>query len=97
MILIVFDSGIVPLQIRATTTTTSNSNLNQPHAAYKQTTLLSKSLIVCKEERSIKPDLYPQLKGNQVISGYSGWFRSATAKPGNKRFATDSGDQISKI
>ncbi|KAG0150022.1 hypothetical protein CROQUDRAFT_39029 [Cronartium quercuum f. sp. fusiforme G11] len=93
-------AGKVPLQIEANGHTPSTSLVNAPsatHAAHKQSTLLSKSLIVRREARSVKPDFHPQWKLHRVISGHLGWVRSAACEPGNQWFATGAGDRIIKI
>ncbi|KAH9806770.1 WD40-repeat-containing domain protein [Melampsora americana] len=99
-------SGKVPLQIQANghsqstsliSKTSSTSTSTPSHAAHQQSTLLSKSLIVRKEARSIKPDFHPQWKLHRVISGHLGWVRSVTTEPGNQWFATGAGDRIIKI
>ncbi|WAQ88631.1 hypothetical protein PtA15_10A50 [Puccinia triticina] len=75
----------------------ADSESSSQHAAHKQSTLLSKSLIRRREARTVKPDLHPQWKLHRVISGHLGWVRSAAVEPGNQWFVTGAGDRIIKV
>lgn len=80
-------------------TTASNGNTNNPnvHAAHRQPSLLSQSLIKRKEARTVKPDFHPQWKLHRVLSGHLGWVRCVAVEPGNAWFATGAGDRVIKI
>lgn len=67
------------------------------HAAQKQPSLLSQSLIKRKEARQVKPDYHPQWKLHRVLSGHLGWVRAVAVEPGNQWFCTGAGDRIIKI
>ncbi|PLW08628.1 hypothetical protein PCANC_13018 [Puccinia coronata f. sp. avenae] len=89
-----------PLRIQAGPSDSSDSQqlaVTDQHAAHKQSTLLSKSLIRRREARSVKPDFHPQWKLHRVISGHLGWVRSAAVEPGNQWFVTGAGDRIIKV
>lgn len=78
----------------ALTATTNGSNV---HAAHRQPSLLSQSLIKRKEARSVKPDFHPQWKLHRVLSGHLGWVRCVAVDPSNAWFATGAGDRVIKI
>lgn len=77
--------------------TASTNGSSNVHAAHRQPSLLSQSLIKRKEARSVKPDYHPQWKLHRVLSGHLGWVRCVAVDPGNDWFATGAGDRVIKI
>lgn len=77
--------------------TTASNGQQSVHAAHRQPSLLSQSLIKRKEARSVKPDYHPNWKLHRVLSGHLGWVRCVAVEPGNAWFASGAGDRVIKI